>query len=119
MSLRTVIITGGNTGLGFACASALLSSSVDWHVVLACRDQTKARDAVEKLATETGSRHQVEAMPLDLASLDSVRDFAVTIAGRLKADSIPPLHGLVCNAGVQAGTKHTVTADGFETTFGI
>jgi NAD(P)-dependent dehydrogenase (short-subunit alcohol dehydrogenase family) len=29
------------------------------------------------------------------------------------------LHGLVCNAGVQAGTKLTVTADGFESTFGI
>src|SRR5215469_10602881 len=85
-TLRTIIITGGNTGLGFACAASLLTSSAEpaWHVVLACRDQARAQDAVENLAQKAGSRHRVEAMQLDLASLASVRNFAATITERLK-----------------------------------
>ncbi len=55
----------------------------------------------------------------DLASLDSVRTFAAGLTGRLVAGTLPPLHGLVCNAGVQSGTRRTVTADGFESTFGV
>ena len=45
---RTVIITGGNTGLGYACATALLRSKAvpTWHVILACRDTGRADAAV-------------------------------------------------------------------------
>jgi NAD(P)-dependent dehydrogenase (short-subunit alcohol dehydrogenase family) len=58
-------------------------------------------------------------MPLDLASLDSVRAFAAALAGRLNTGALPPLRGLVCNAGVQSGARGSVTADGFESTFGV
>jgi NAD(P)-dependent dehydrogenase (short-subunit alcohol dehydrogenase family) len=37
----------------------------------------------------------------------------------VRSGELPPLHGLVCNAGVQAGTTQTETADGFESTFGV
>ncbi|WP_216849017.1 hypothetical protein [Pedobacter sp. L105] len=37
-SPHTAVITGGNSGLGFACAKALLTASSPWHVVIACRD---------------------------------------------------------------------------------
>ena len=56
-------------------------------------------------------------MPLDLASLASVRSFAAKLKDRLKAAELPPLHGLVCNAAVQGA--RTFTADGFESTFGV
>ena len=48
---RTVVITGGNTGLGFACANAILKSphGAPWRVVLACRDEGRARSAVDQL----------------------------------------------------------------------
>ena len=32
---RTVIITGGNTGLGYACARAIAASHANWHIVIA------------------------------------------------------------------------------------
>lgn len=56
-------------------------------------------------------------MPLDLASLASVRRFADAIARRLSEGDLPSPQGLVCNAGVQG--KKTFTRDGFETTFGV
>ena len=118
---RTVVITGGNTGLGFACANAILQSphGAPWHVVLACRDKDRAQAAVDQLTRGAGLAGQVEAMSLDLASLASVRAFAAELMKRLSAGSIPPLHAVVCNAGVNSGTKNTVTADGFESTFGV
>jgi NAD(P)-dependent dehydrogenase (short-subunit alcohol dehydrogenase family) len=122
---RTAIITGGNSGLGYACAQTLLedaSGAVPWNVILACRDPARAQAAVEHLrdvAKAAGSSARVEAVRLDLASLKSVREFAGEVGRRLDAGKLPPLHALVCNAGVQSGAKQTFTADGFESTFGV
>ncbi|WP_234889863.1 SDR family NAD(P)-dependent oxidoreductase (plasmid) [Agrobacterium vitis] len=115
--LQTVIVTGGNSGLGYACASALLAASPPWHVVIACRDPVRAQSAVEALREFAAPGAKVQAMDLDLASLASIRAFAAKLDGTLKTASLPPLHGLVCNAAVQ-GAK-TFTVDGFETTFGV
>lgn len=119
MASRTVVITGGNSGLGYMCGAALLSSTEGdpWHVVLACRSAQRADTAVERL--NAGALGRVEAMSLDLASLASIRTFAADLAGRLETGALPPLHGLVCNAGVNTGATRTVTADGFESTFGV
>jgi NAD(P)-dependent dehydrogenase (short-subunit alcohol dehydrogenase family) len=120
-----VIITGGNSGLGFACAQSLLSdisAAYPWHVVLACRDPARAQAAVARLSEKAigiGSAARVEALRLDLASLQSVREFAVEIRRRLDLGEMPALHAVVCNAGVQSGGKQTSTADGFESTFGV
>jgi NAD(P)-dependent dehydrogenase (short-subunit alcohol dehydrogenase family) len=117
---RTIVITGGTSGIGHACAAAILGShDGPWHVVLPCRDAGRAKTAVDKLASAATAANTVEAMPLDLASLASVRTFAAELAGRVRSCEIPPLHALVCNAGVQAGTSLTRTADGFESTFGV
>jgi len=50
--MNTAIITGGNTGLGFECARALAENH-DWHVVIACRDAEKGREAVKRLLAQT------------------------------------------------------------------
>ncbi len=124
-SFRTVVITGGNSGLGYACARSLLLSSDasdPWLVLLACRDLRRAQAAMAQLSEESaaaGSANRVEAMRLDLASLDSVRDFADELGRRLDSGELPPLHALVCNAGLQSGATKTFTADGFESTFGV
>jgi NAD(P)-dependent dehydrogenase (short-subunit alcohol dehydrogenase family) len=117
---RTIVITGGNGGLGYACAAALVSSlDGPWHVVVASRNAGRAQEAVDKLASAVRAGHTAEAMSLDLASLTSVRAFAAELTSRVASGTIPPLQALVCNAGVQAGTKQTQTADGFESTFGV
>jgi NAD(P)-dependent dehydrogenase (short-subunit alcohol dehydrogenase family) len=116
-SLRTVVITGANSGLGYACAYTLLTSAPPWHVVLACRDKRRAGIAVEKLRESATSGARVEAMILDLASLASVRAFSVELERRLKARELPAFHGLICNAAMQGA--RVFTADGFEATFAV
>jgi NAD(P)-dependent dehydrogenase (short-subunit alcohol dehydrogenase family) len=118
---RTVVITGGNSGLGFACANAILTlpHGAPWRVVLACRDIGRAQAAVDQLAGGAVAAGQLEVTSLDLASLASVRAFAAELTKRLSAGTIPPLHAVVCNAGVNPLNTKTTTADGFESTFGI
>ena len=111
--MKTVIITGGNSGLGYHCAQ-YLASVPDWHVVLACRNSTKAESAVTEIKAFSNSQ-QVEAMNLDLASFASIRTFVTQFGDR----DLPPLSGIVCNAGVQFIRRQTYTEDGFDTTFGI
>ncbi|MEO6820465.1 MAG: SDR family NAD(P)-dependent oxidoreductase [Ginsengibacter sp.] len=113
-NLKTVIITGGNTGLGFACASHILQREKGWHVVIACRNEEKAKKAVEKIITKTGNQN-ISFQKLDLVSFQSVHDFVDSF---IKSDT-PPLHGIICNAGVSLGDKITTTANGIETTFQV
>ena len=72
---QTVIVTGGNTGLGFEAARVLAESDQGWHVVIACRNPAKGAEAVQTITNRT-AKGRVEAMSLDLASLASVRAFA-------------------------------------------
>jgi NAD(P)-dependent dehydrogenase (short-subunit alcohol dehydrogenase family) len=99
---RTVIITGANSGIGRAAAAALAGAGA--RVVLAVRDTDKGRTAA---AAMPGA---VEVRRLDLASLDSVREFAAA-AGNGDVEL------LINNAGVMIPPLSR-TADGFELQFG-
>ncbi|KHG01730.1 Protochlorophyllide reductase, chloroplastic [Gossypium arboreum] len=106
-----VIITGASSGLGLATAKALAETG-EWHVIMACRNFLKA----EKAAKSVGiTKENYSVMHLDLASLESVRQFADTFrrSGR-------PLDALVCNAAVYLPTakEPTYTAEGFELSVG-
>jgi light-dependent protochlorophyllide reductase len=111
---KTVIITGGNTGLGYECAKAIAASQPGWQIVIAGRSKQRISEAAQQLA-ELVPNAQVATLTLDLASLDSVRDFV----NEFTAQDFPPLHALVCNAGIQVISGTTYTAEGFETTFGV
>ena len=110
--MKTVIITGGNSGLGYHCARQI-AQDPDWQVILACRNQEKASKVVQELQKNTNPA-QIESMPLDLADLDSVRSFVAEFKQRNLS-----LDALVCNAGVQFIQRQTYTKDGFDTTFGV
>ena len=79
---RTVVITGGNSGIGLEAARALDRAGA--RVVLACRDVARAQAVAGGMAVRE----------LDLADLDSVARFA---EGTERVDA------LVCNAGVMGG----------------
>lgn len=111
---KTVIITGGNSGLGYECAKFIAHAKQDWCIVIAARNEQKTSEAVQKLK-ETNPGTQVVGLSLDLASLKSIRGF-VTVFASL---GLPPLKALVCNAGIQVVSGTTYTEDGFETTFGV
>ncbi|MFN3007079.1 SDR family NAD(P)-dependent oxidoreductase [Mycolicibacterium wolinskyi] len=111
MTDRTVVITGANAGLGFECARGLLDSDPSWHVVLAVRDTGRGTDAAARL----GHPGRTTVSAIDLAALRSVHDFA----GRLPQLDVPPLHAVVCNAGLQMVSGAQTTAEGYEMTFGV
>jgi NAD(P)-dependent dehydrogenase (short-subunit alcohol dehydrogenase family) len=106
---RTFLVTGGNTGIGRATATALAAAG--GRVYIACRSAGAGAAAADAIKSVTGSR-TVWLLPLDLASLASVRDCAAAFLGRDE-----PLHVLVNNAGV--GGQRGMTADGFELHFGV
>jgi NAD(P)-dependent dehydrogenase (short-subunit alcohol dehydrogenase family) len=107
---RRILITGANSGIGFHAALKLARKGAE--VILACRDRQKGEIALDRLHTEAPSTH-TELAILDLASLDSVREFAAQELGKNR-----PLHVLINNAGVMAPPKRQQTKDGFEVQFG-
>lgn len=111
--MKTAVITGANVGIGFATAK-LLAAITDWHVVLACRNELKAKAAIRQIK-QTHPHAHVSFVPLDLFSLASVRRFP----GSLASTHVPPLTALVLNAGgINMKAKSLeLTADGFERTF--
>jgi NAD(P)-dependent dehydrogenase (short-subunit alcohol dehydrogenase family) len=98
---HTVVVTGGNSGIGRAAARALAARGA--RVVLAVRDPAKGRAAA---ATMTG---EVVVRRLDLADLASVRAFAEKFT--------EPVDVLINNAGLMIPPLGR-TADGFELQFG-
>jgi NAD(P)-dependent dehydrogenase (short-subunit alcohol dehydrogenase family) len=111
---HTILITGGNTGLGYECARTLAKADAQRCIIIASRNQSKAAQAVSVLKSETGNQY-IEQMHLDLASLTSIRTFAREFIAR----ELPPLRAVICNAAIQIVSGTSYTQDGFETTFGV
>lgn len=110
MNGKVCIVTGGNTGIGKATVEGLAKQGAT--VVLACRDLDKGRAALEEVQARTQS-NALHLMRLDLASLQSVREFVRAFTAKFQR-----LDVLVENAGVSTG-KRQLTADGFEMDFGV
>lgn len=107
---RRAIVTGANTGLGYAAAWALAGAGAD--VVLAVRDLDKGVAAVQRIRADLDEA-KVRAVHLDLASLASIAEFAATQTAE------GPLDLLVNNAGVMLVPRREFTADGFELHMGV
>jgi NAD(P)-dependent dehydrogenase (short-subunit alcohol dehydrogenase family) len=105
---KTFLITGGNSGIGFEAARILAQNNAD--VVIACRDDVKARRALAKLVNCGAGR--CESLTLDLADSDSIRAAASEAGERFGA-----IWGLINNAGVMQTPKQR-TKDGFELQLG-
>jgi NAD(P)-dependent dehydrogenase (short-subunit alcohol dehydrogenase family) len=109
MDGKTVVITGGNSGIGFEAAIALASMGA--RVVITARNAEKGRKAIERIR-QRSANDTAEVRPLDLASFASVREFADTWL----ADE-PRLDVLINNAGGILSERH-MTKEHFELTFG-
>jgi NAD(P)-dependent dehydrogenase (short-subunit alcohol dehydrogenase family) len=106
---RTVLVTGANTGIGLATASALAGQG--WRVYVTARSEAKGAAAVASIKAATGN-DAVFLLMLDLADLGSVRDCATSFL-----EPYEPLHVLINNAGV--GGARGLTKQGFEMMFGV
>ncbi|MCB0559813.1 MAG: SDR family oxidoreductase [Lewinellaceae bacterium] len=107
---KTVLITGGNDGIGKATANELAQRG--FQVLLACRNETKGRLAAEDIRRQTGNE-RVTFLPCDLASFESIRD-----AARLFQAQNSQLDVLINNAGVYT-SQLAQTEDGIEMQFGV
>jgi NAD(P)-dependent dehydrogenase (short-subunit alcohol dehydrogenase family) len=110
LSGKVVVVTGANGGLGLETAKALAGAGA--HVVMAARNQVKAKSAHDQIKAAYPSA-SLEIVELDLCSLDSVRKATETISERH-----PEIDILVNNAGLMAMPERR-TDDGFEMQFGV
>lgn len=107
---KRVLVTGANSGIGFQTAREVARHGAE--VLLGVRDATKGEAARGRIIAETPNA-KVTVVPLDVASLASIRGFA----GEYCASGAR-LDVLVNNAGVMALPKREQTPDGFERQFG-
>jgi NAD(P)-dependent dehydrogenase (short-subunit alcohol dehydrogenase family) len=110
MKNKTVVITGATSGIGKAAALELARMGAD--TILTYRDKFKGKQALDEIIRVTGNTN-VRMMELDLASLESVRGFALNFQKEFNR-----LDVLVNNAGGYYGYRKT-TREGFEYTFGV
>ena len=110
MQGRTVLITGGNTGIGRAAARQL--GELGAEVIITARNRAKGEGALQWLRSNCPEA-RFDLVDLDLSDTASVEDAAAEVLRRL-----PRLHVLVNNAGLVVDDR-TLTAQGFETTFGV
>jgi NAD(P)-dependent dehydrogenase (short-subunit alcohol dehydrogenase family) len=106
---KTVFVTGANTGIGYDTARVLALRGA--RVLLGCRSEDKAVEAIEKIKV-IKSDAEVCWVPLDLASLASIEAAADIVSKEARLDA------LVNNAGVMMPPK-LQTNDGFELQFGV
>lgn len=101
---KVMVVTGASDGIGAAAARRL---AADGHrVVVVGRSPGKTA----AVAAELGADHVVA----DFARLDDVRSLAARLL-----DDYPRIDVLANNAGLMAGSRRTVTADGHELTFQV
>jgi NAD(P)-dependent dehydrogenase (short-subunit alcohol dehydrogenase family) len=96
--MPTVVMTGGTSGLG-RIAAQQIGAAPNTRLLLGAR---------------SGSPDVSEPLPLDLRSLDSVREFAAMVMERLDGEQIDVL---ALNAGALHSTADERTPEGYESTF--
>jgi NAD(P)-dependent dehydrogenase (short-subunit alcohol dehydrogenase family) len=106
MKNKTLVITGGTSGLGRATVLTLLEQ--DWTIYLLARNERRARALQKRKKGE-----QLHYVPCDLAEMESVRKAARTL---LKEDI--RIDVLMNNAG-GIFQQQEWTKDGFEMTLGV
>lgn len=110
--MKTIIITGANSGIGYETARhlALLGN----RIIAASRKKEETLKQIAELNQLAKAKHtnaSVEFMHLDLNDLDSVRQFAQEL--KTMYDSIDTL---ICNAGIM-NSPYKITKDGYEQQF--
>ncbi|MET0370104.1 MAG: oxidoreductase [Sphingobium sp.] len=106
---KCFLVTGANTGLGFEASRHLAGKGA--RVLLACRNEAKARDAMARIAVEVPDA-DLAFVPLDQGDLASIRRAAVIV------DAEPRIDVLVNNAGIMIPPLGR-TVDGFESQMGV
>ncbi|KAI1137603.1 NAD(P)-binding protein [Hypoxylon sp. FL0543] len=102
---KIVLVTGGNTGLGYEIVKALYQTDTPYEIIIGCRTPSKGEDAIAKLRKEVPqSPSSLSVLQVDLNSDESLEKAVGTLQSKYGR-----LDVLVNNAGggfdglVQAG----------------
>jgi retinol dehydrogenase 14 len=109
MTGKTVLVTGGTSGIGRATALGLATMGA--HLAITGRDRGRAEDAASEIRAASGG--QVDVFVADLSSQSEVRRLADEVLQNLARIDV-----LVNNVGGYWNSRH-VTADGLERTFAL
>ena len=110
MKGKTVLITGGTSGIGLESAVALAQMGAS--VVFTARESGKGEKAREQVVSRSGSR-DVEFLTADLSIMKEVRSLAIRFLAKH-----PRLDVLVNNAGLYMD-RRVMTPEGIETTLAV
>jgi len=108
--VQHILITGGNAGIGKATAIGLAQKGA--KVIIACRNEAKAKEAVSDIKKAADSE-QVDYLICDLSSFDSIKSCAENYLNKFGQIDV-----LVNNAGLFSNTLQ-LTKEGFELQFGV
>jgi len=108
--MQHILITGGNAGIGKATAIALAKKGA--KIIIACRNEEKAKKAVSEIKATT-KNEEIYSLTCDLASFESVRNCAKNYRQQFGKLDI-----LINNAGLVTD-KLQFTKEGFELQVGV
>ncbi|XP_073144514.1 uncharacterized protein [Henckelia pumila] len=107
---KNCIVTGANSGIGYATAEGLASRGATVYIV--CRNKERGEAALSKIQAATGNKN-VFLEVCDISSTRDVKSFATRFSSKDK-----PIHILVNNAGLLENNRLT-TSEGFEMNFAV
>ena len=104
MAMKTILVTGGNRGIGKAVCQQLLENYDDTCVILASRSLQKGQDAAEDIVKQTSTsnmKDRLHVVEMDTSSKESIQRAAKTVKETILPKSTPSsLYGIVNNAGM-------------------
>ncbi|PKI62371.1 dehydrogenase/reductase SDR family member 12 [Punica granatum] len=107
---KNCVVTGANSGIGYATAEGLASRGAT--VCIICRNKERGEAALSQIKSTTGNPN-VHLEVCDLSSVNDIKSFALRFSAR---DA--PIHVLVNNAGLLENNRIT-TSEGFELNFSV
>ena len=112
--MKSIIITGATSGIGYECAIQLAKTASQHQLIIPARNEKLGNEVVQTIKHKT-NHNNIICLPLDLASLASIREFS----HQFNQGRYGRIISLVNNAGLQIVGETRYTKDGFEETFGV
>ncbi|KAG8377278.1 hypothetical protein BUALT_Bualt08G0012700 [Buddleja alternifolia] len=107
---KNCIVTGANSGIGYATAEGLASRGAT--VFMVCRNKERGEAAASEIQSATGNKN-VFLEVCDISSIGDIKSFA----SRFSSKDVP-VHVLVNNAGVLENNR-LITSEGYEMSFAV